>query len=558
MAQVGWSTYLERLGPEGLRVVVSGLLDDGAFAELSGQSPAGLPSADRARLLTDLSEADSGRAEELLAALDERRSPLDPPPENWTEQEVRERLAAILRAPDASAASVLHALARAQKPPLPAAEIRAAAEVIAPELIGEEPGSRPKWLAKVASDRAGVREIERERRELEGRVRQLERQLNRALDRSSSLEDRLSQRVAELQSVRQELRSSREERQRLEREVARLEKRNADLLEKRAKERTGEITTALRRLTTEQRRAGSTLKKLLERETEATTSLREQGRTVNQLSTLIERVIEVQEAQARTGAMFQEQILRELLSRNEDGDAAQEKPEDRQPARKKRRGQTQRVGMFVDVQNMFYAAREKNSRLDFEALLSAATGGRQLVRAVAYLVETKEIDQSNFIHLLQMKAYEVKRKPLKVRADHTAKGNWDLEMALDALTTSEHLDVVVLVTGDGDFVPLVRQLKLNGLRVEVYGFTASTAPDLREAADKFVPITKRLLRPVDGARRGRRSGGSRGAGSSSRSPGGATESGASGGSSSGSSSSSSEETDARSSGTSRRRSADSS
>jgi uncharacterized LabA/DUF88 family protein len=455
---------------------------------------------------------------------------------------------------------VLHALARAQKPPLPAAEIRAAAEVVAPELIGEEPGSRPKWLAKVASDRAGVREIERERRELEGRVRQLERQLERALDRSSSLEDRLSERVAELKGVRQELRASRDERQRLEREVTRLEKRNADLLEKRARERTGEITTALRRLTTEQRRAGSTLKKLLDRETETTQSLREQGRTVNQLSTLIERVIEVQEAQARTGAMFQEQILRELLTRTEAVEAPGDGAEARQaPARKKSRGQTQRVGMFVDVQNMFYAAREKNSRLDFEALLSAATGGRQLVRAVAYLVETKEIDQSNFIHLLQMKAYEVKRKPLKIRSDHTAKGNWDLEMALDALTTSEHLDVVVLVTGDGDFVPLVRQLKLNGLRVEVYGFTASTAPDLREAADKFVPITKRLLRPVDGARRGRRSG-SRGSGSSSRSPSGSGESGSSSGSgpASGSSSRSSTDSGAPSSGSARKRSADSS
>ncbi|MBP7148842.1 MAG: NYN domain-containing protein [Acidobacteria bacterium] len=159
--------------------------------------------------------------------------------------------------------------------------------------------------------------------------------------------------------------------------------------------------------------------------------------------------------------------------------------------------------MFVDVQNMFYGAREKNARLDFEALLAAASHDRQLVRAVAYLVEAREIDQSAFIHLLQAKAYEVKRKPLRIRADRTMKGNWDLEMALDALSTAEHLDVVVLVTGDGDFVPLVRQLKLKGCRVEVFGFPRSTAPDLREAADKFVPITRRLLRPLTPERRPR-------------------------------------------------------
>ncbi|RMG46749.1 MAG: NYN domain-containing protein [Acidobacteria bacterium] len=169
-----------------------------------------------------------------------------------------------------------------------------------------------------------------------------------------------------------------------------------------------------------------------------------------------------------------------------------------------RREDKPRVGVFVDVQNMFYGAREKNARLDFEALLEAATAGRRLVRAVAYLVEAPDINQSAFIHLLETKAYEVKRKPLKIRPDRSMKGNWDLEMALDALTTARHLDVVVLVTGDGDFVPLVRALKLQGKRVEVYGFRRSTAPDLRQAADRFHQITRRLLRPLEPARAARR------------------------------------------------------
>jgi uncharacterized LabA/DUF88 family protein len=129
-----------------------------------------------------------------------------------------------------------------------------------------------------------------------------------------------------------------------------------------------------------------------------------------------------------------------------------------------------------------------------------ASEDRQLVRAVAYVVETREIDQRAFIHLLEMKAYEVKRKGLRIRPDRTMKGNWDLEIALDALHTAPSVDVVVLVTGDGDFVPLVRQLKLVGKRVEVVGFTKSSAPDLREAADRFFPVSKRLLRPVGSSR----------------------------------------------------------
>jgi uncharacterized LabA/DUF88 family protein len=129
-----------------------------------------------------------------------------------------------------------------------------------------------------------------------------------------------------------------------------------------------------------------------------------------------------------------------------------------------------------------------------------ASEDRQLVRAVAYVVETREIDQRAFIHLLEMKAYEVKRKGLRIRPDRTMKGNWDLEIALDALHTAPSVDVVVLVTGDGDFVPLVRQLKLMGKRVEVVGFTKSSAPDLREAADRFFPVSKRLLRPVGSGR----------------------------------------------------------
>ncbi len=494
--RVSWESYLERLGPQGLRLVVSSLLSAPALARLSGDEGVELSAPERAQLIVELATDDLQLATKLLDEIDRVSDDAQDRPENWEKARLRETLAEMLRAPSASAANILHRLARGPRPPLPAAEIRAAAELIAPELLGEAPGSRPKWVAKVASSPASLRELERDRRELETRVRQLESQLSRAIERSASVEERLGRRLDETRTLRQELRAQRDERSRLERENARLKKRIDDLLERRAKERTGEITAALRRLTTEQRRTSSLLERLREREGEGRGTLREHGREIGGLSKLMEQLVSIEEAQARASAAAQEEILRELGELRETISSNGSARNTEKSASSKDNVSQPRVAVFVDVQNMFYGAREKGARLDFEALLSSACSGRQLVRAVAYVVEAREIDQSAFIHLLQMKAYEVKRKPLRIRPDRSAKGNWDLEMALDALTTAEHVDVVVLVTGDGDFVPLVRELKLKGIRVEVYGFRASSAPDLREAADKFVNVTRRLLRPL--------------------------------------------------------------
>jgi uncharacterized LabA/DUF88 family protein len=506
MAPVGWDTYFERLGPLGLRLVLSGLLAPDDAASLTGADMGRLDAPGRAQAVADLLADEPALAAPLLELLDRRAGAEGGDPSSWDEKDVRGRLSRMLRSPDPSAARILHRLARVSRPPLPIPELRAAAEVIAPELLAEQTGTRPKYLAKVASDRAGIRELQQQRRELEGRLRQLEGQLARALERAAQLEESLAKRLDELRRLRAEDKQSRDERQRLDKELQRLRRRIDDLNERRAKERTGEVTTALRRLTTEQRRTHSALDKMRDRAREQAEMLRTQNRELSRLDELIEKMLALQEAQFRTSAAAQEAILQELgavRSSVDEGPAeAGGEPGGSKP--KEALASTPRVGIFVDVQNMFYGAREKGARLDFEALLDAASSGRQLVRAVAYLVEAPETDQRAFIHLLQMKAYEVKRKPLRIRPDRTMKGNWDLEMALDALGTAEHLDVVVLVTGDGDFVPLVRSLKLRGLRVEVYGFTRSSAPDLREAADRFFPITRRLLRPLDSSRRSAR------------------------------------------------------
>ncbi|HET9480343.1 MAG TPA: NYN domain-containing protein, partial [Candidatus Polarisedimenticolia bacterium] len=152
-----------------------------------------------------------------------------------------------------------------------------------------------------------------------------------------------------------------------------------------------------------------------------------------------------------------------------------------------------RVGLFVDVQNMYYAARQLNARLDYGALMGAVTRDRRLVRAFAYVVQNRDIDQSGFLAMLQQKHFEVKRKGLKIRQDGSSKGDWDMEIALDMLRMAGSLDVAVLVSGDGDFTSLLTRIKSLGPRVEVYSFPGSTARELIEAADRHVPIDDSLL-----------------------------------------------------------------
>ena len=146
----------------------------------------------------------------------------------------------------------------------------------------------------------------------------------------------------------------------------------------------------------------------------------------------------------------------------------------------------QRVGVFIDVQNMFYAAKHLyGSKLNFTRLLDYIGRGRPLCRAIAYIVRTPEIDQTSFLTMLRSNGYELRVKDLKQRPDGTAKGDWDMGLALDALAMSEKLDVVAIVSGDGDFSELVNVLKARGVRVEVYSFPYSTAEELRSSATEF-------------------------------------------------------------------------
>ena len=162
----------------------------------------------------------------------------------------------------------------------------------------------------------------------------------------------------------------------------------------------------------------------------------------------------------------------------------------------------QRVGVLVDVQNMYYSARALySSYVNFGNLLRESTADRQLIRAFAYVVRADIPKQKEFFTALEATGYELRVKDLQEFPGGMKKGNWDVGIAVDAIGLSNKLDVVVLVTGDGDFVDLVEFLQNQGVLVEVAGFGRSTSGKLKEAADQFIDLErdtdKFLLKSID-------------------------------------------------------------
>lgn len=161
-----------------------------------------------------------------------------------------------------------------------------------------------------------------------------------------------------------------------------------------------------------------------------------------------------------------------------------------------------RLGIFIDNQNVFYSSRMHfGGKLDFQKFLPVLVKDRHLVKAICYIVRQPEGGQDNFIAMLKNNGYMVRMRDLIRRADGSAKGNWDIGIAADVITMVEKnsLDVVILVTCDGDFVDLVKLLSAKGVRVEVVGFSMNMAMDLKAAADEYYFITEDLMRKSDNA-----------------------------------------------------------
>lgn len=152
----------------------------------------------------------------------------------------------------------------------------------------------------------------------------------------------------------------------------------------------------------------------------------------------------------------------------------------------------QRVGVLIDVQNMYHSAKNLyKARVNFREILRTAEAGRKLVRAVAYVVTTETGEEKAFLEALGKAGIEIKTKELQIFPGGMKKADWDIGMAVDAIKLSNLCDAIVLVTGDGDFVPLAEYLKgAWGGQVEIIAFDKSASARLKEVADDFIDLGK--------------------------------------------------------------------
>ena len=151
---------------------------------------------------------------------------------------------------------------------------------------------------------------------------------------------------------------------------------------------------------------------------------------------------------------------------------------------------SQRVGVFIDVQNLYYSAKDLyNSKVSFGNIVDDAVAGRQLVRAIAYVVKATGEEQP-FFEALQARGIETKVRELQIFKSGAKKADWDVGITVDAIRIGEILDVVVLVSGDGDFVELVEYLKHHGKQVEAVAFGETSSKRLVDAVDDFMDLSK--------------------------------------------------------------------
>ncbi len=164
----------------------------------------------------------------------------------------------------------------------------------------------------------------------------------------------------------------------------------------------------------------------------------------------------------------------------------------------------QRIGIFIDIQNLYHSAKNLyGARVNYRELLKELVAGRKLIRVVGYVVKSETVlaetpgkkgqkSESSFFEALEKAGVELRVKDLQVFHGGMKKADWDVGMAVDAIRMASFLDVVILVTGDGDFIPLVEYLKWGlGREVEVAAFGRSASAKLKEKTDFFIDLEEK-------------------------------------------------------------------
>ena len=159
----------------------------------------------------------------------------------------------------------------------------------------------------------------------------------------------------------------------------------------------------------------------------------------------------------------------------------------------------QRVGVFIDTQNMYYSARNLFKRkVNFKNIVDDAVAGRKLIRAMAYVVGTEGKEEQPFFEALRSSGIETREKPLQEFASGHKKADWDVGLAIDAVQMLETLDVVVIVSGDGDFQPLVNYILARGRMVELMAFGETTSSALQKVVHDYTDLSQNKKRYLIG------------------------------------------------------------
>lgn len=151
----------------------------------------------------------------------------------------------------------------------------------------------------------------------------------------------------------------------------------------------------------------------------------------------------------------------------------------------------QRVGVLVDVSNMYHSAKNLyKKKVNFKEILKVAVSGRMLIQAIAYAVRTESGEETNFFEALSQQGFEVRMKDLQIFAGGAKKADWDVGITVDAIKLGNKLDVIILVTGDGDYIPLVEYLQnTTGCSVEVMAFEQTASTNLINTSNDFISLS---------------------------------------------------------------------
>ena len=168
----------------------------------------------------------------------------------------------------------------------------------------------------------------------------------------------------------------------------------------------------------------------------------------------------------------------------------------------------QRVGIFIDTQNLYHCAKNiYGAKVNFDQVVKDGLAGRSLTRAVAYVITTESGEEKSFFEALEKVGIETKTKNLQIFAGGAKKADWDVGLAVDAIKLAPKLDAVIIVSGDGDYVPLVEYLQNVGCQVEVMSFGKATSAKLIESSDDFIDLDlnpRKYLIGFGGDKRNRR------------------------------------------------------